>query len=245
MATATQNRIVDGARMTCPGATDGVVRMFLFDTLKEFFARSNCWLFQAVIPILPNANDYVINTGQPVVVNRLMRIEQPATPPPMPPQYLPMNPPQFLALWGNNGYTDGNGTNEAINPEFAVPREAVLLNAGVRSPILRIRWNPMANEWWVATIAVNLSDPTDSEGLPIAPDWLLDRYYDYISSGVKSRLMSQTGKGYSSPQGAMMHGRKFNEGVGLARTETRAMFTYGGQRWAFPQGWNYRRPRVP
>jgi len=98
MATATQNRIIDSARITCSGATDGVIRMVLFDVMKEFFARSNCWLFQAVIPIVSNANDYIINTGQPVVVNRLMKIEQPATPPPMPPQYLPMDPPQFLAL---------------------------------------------------------------------------------------------------------------------------------------------------
>ena len=242
MATNTQNRIIDGARITCPGALDGMLNAALFDAMKEFFARSNSWLFQVVVPIVPTANDYVIETGQPVVVNRLIQVERPSVPPPLPPQYLPMDPCQYLALWNSNGEY---GTNESINPDFSVPRNAVLLNAGTRCPIMRIRWNPMANEWWIATVALGLSDPTDSEGLPKAPDWLLDKYYDYICSGVKSRLMLQPGKGYSSQPGAAFHGRKFNEGVGLARTEIRNMFTYGGQRWAFPSGWNYRRPRVP
>lgn len=242
MATNTQNRIIDSARITCPGALDGMLNMALFDAMKEFFARSNIWLFQAVVNIVPNANDYEISTCQPVVVNRLMDLCQPSTPPPTPPQYLPMDPPQYLALWSAYGQY---GTNETINPDFSVPRSAVLLNAGTRCPIMRIRWNPMSNQWWVATVAVNISDPTDGEGLPKAPDWILEKYYDYICSGVKSRLMLQPGKGYSSPQGAAFHGRRFNEGVGLARTEIRNMFTYNGQRWAFPQGWNYRKPHVP
>jgi hypothetical protein len=242
MATNTQNRIIDNARITCPGSLDGMINMTLFDVQKEFFARSNCWLFQAIVPIIATSNDYIIETGQPVVVNRLIQVERPRTPPPLPPKYLPMDPPQYLALWDANGEY---GTNESINPDFAVPRSAVLLNAGIRSPIMRIRWNPMANEYWIVTVALNISDPTDSEGLPKVPDWILDKYYDYLCSGVKSRLMLQPGKGYSSTQGAAFHGRKFNEGVGLARTEVRNMFTYGGQRWAFPQGYNYRRPRVP
>lgn len=242
MATNTENRIIDSVRMTCPGALDGVINMALFDTEKEFFARSDCWLFQLVVPIVAASNDYILETGQPVVVNRLMQVMRPSVPPPWPPQYLPMCPPQYLMMWDTYGEY---GTNEAINPDFWVPRNAILLNAGIRCPIMRIRWNPMSNEWWVVTLALNLSDPTDSEGLPIAPDWLLDKYYDYLCSGVKSRLMLQPGKGYSSTQGAAFHGRKYNEGIGLARTEARHTFGYSNQRWSFPQGYNYRRPRVP
>jgi hypothetical protein len=242
MVTATQTRILDGVRIMCPGALDGMVNMALFDAMKEFFARSNSWLFEAVVGIVPNANDYVIDTGQPVVVNRLMNVAEPRVPPPVPPCYLPMDPPQFLSLW-----TDGNehGIDETINPDYSVPRTGVLLNAGTKCPILRIRWNPRANQRWVVTVALNIADPVNNEGLPIVPDWILDKYYDYIKSGVVSRLMMSPGKGYSSQQGASFHGRKFNEGIGLARTEVRAMFTYGGQRWAFPSGWNYRRALVP
>ena len=221
---------------------DGVINMAVFDVMKEFFARSNIWLFESIVAIIPSSNDYQIETGQPVVVNRLMKVCRPTVPPPIPPQYLPMDPPQYLMLWSADGQY---GTNESVNPDYSVPRNAVLLNAGVKCPIMRIRWNPMATEWWIVTVALGLSDPTDSQGLPKAPDWILDKYYDYICAGVRSRLMLQPGKGYSSPQGAAFNGRKFNEGVGLARTEVRDMFTYGAQRWTYPQGWNYRKPHVP
>jgi hypothetical protein len=227
--------------MTCPGALDGVIYMAFFDALKEFFARSNCWLYENVVSIVPNTNDYVIDICQPVVVNRLMQVMLPRFPPPIPPQYLPMNPPQFLALLPNN---ELSGTSESINPAYSVPISAVLLNAGTSSPIMRIKTNPQIPQYWIATLALNISDPVNNEGLPNVPDWILAKYYDYLCSGVKSRLMLTPGKGYSSQQGAAFHGRKFNEGVGLARTETRAMFTYSGQRWTFPQGWNYRPPRI-
>ena len=240
MATATQIRIIDATRITCAGALDGMINMCLFDAIKEFFARSNSWLFETVVGIVPESNDYMLDTCQNVVVNRLMNVAQPRTAPPLPPRYLPMDPPQFLAIW-----TEGEGKDETINPLFSVPRDAVLLNAGTKCPIMRIRWNPQAPMFWVVTLALNVADPVDKEGLPIVPDWILDKYYDYIKSGVISRLQQQPGKAYSSQQGASFHGRKFNEGIGLARTEVRAMFTYGGQRWAFPQGWNYRRPYVP
>ena len=78
------------------------------------------------------------------------------------------------------------------------------------------------------------------------PDWVLEKYLNAIASGVASALMLQPGKPYSCQMpGAQYHGRKFNEGVGLARTEIRNMFTYGGQRWNFPGGWNTPRPRLP
>ena len=235
-------RIIDSARTHCPGALEGTMRRELFDVLREFFDRSNSWLFELIVPISTNANDYQIDPCQPVIVVRLVSLSRPSIPPPLPPVYLPMDPPQFLQLWNVYGQW---GTQEAINPLFNVPRDAVLLNAGVQAPIMRIRWNPHVNELWIATLALNLADPTDYEGLPNIPDWILTKYYEKIAHGLASRLMLEPGKPYSSQAGAAYHGRKFNDGIGLARTEARHMYTYSGQRWAFPQGWNYRRPRVP
>lgn len=242
MASVSLNRIIDNARIHCPGALEGMIRLEIFNILKEFFARNNIWLFEMVVDINRGANDYVINTGQNVVVTRLMSLNRPRTRPPVPPRYLPTDPPQYLELWTVEGQY---GTNEAINPLYSVPRDAILLNAGTKCPIMRIRWNPQADELWIATVSLNVADPTDSEGLPCVPDWIAEKYNGYLADGVISRLMLQPGKPYSSQAGAAFHGRKFNLGLGLARQESRNMFTYGSQRWAFPQTWNYRRPRVP
>jgi hypothetical protein len=67
---------------------------------------------------------------------------------------------------------------------------------------------------------------------------VIEKYLNYLANGVNMRLMLQPGKPYSSLPGSQYHGRMFNQGVGLCRTEVRRMFTYGSQRWNFPGGWN-------
>jgi hypothetical protein len=106
--------------------------------------------------------------------------------------------------------------------------------------------NPKVQEIWIATVSLNITDPMDKDGFADPPDWIMEKYGTYLSSGVISRMMLQPGKPYSSQPGAQFHGRKFNEGIGIARTEVRRMFTYGSQRWNYPtRGWNAQRPRLP
>jgi len=240
MTTTNMARLIDRVRVNAPGVLDGAVNMLLFDVLKEFFQRSDAWLLELPVFIAPSTNDYQIETGQNVVVNRLMSLERPRSPPPpngpWPPEYLPMCPPQYLPVVQG----EDQPYVEAQNPLFRVRRAGVLLNGGSKCPILRIEHNPGTEEMWIVTLALNVADPTDADGLSSPPDYLMEKYLSYIASGVLSQLMTQPGRPYSSIQGAQYHGRKFNEGVGLARTEVRRMFTYGSQRWAFPAGWNAR-----
>ena len=235
-------RLQDSVRVAVPGALDGMIRLATYDVLKEFFQRSNAWLLELPVYIVPQINDYQLDPCQNVVLNRLIALGRPQTPPPSmatPLSYAPMCPPQFLSA------TESGTTNEGQNPLFRTGRAGVLLNAGAKHPILRIEQNPGVNEVWIATVALTPCDPTDKDGFVEPPDWVLEKYLRYIASGIASALMLQPGKSYSSVPGAQFHGRKFNEGVGLARTEVRNMFTYGGQRWRFPGGWNTPRPRLP
>lgn len=235
MTTTNMARLNDMVRMTCGGALDGVVRMEMFNTLKEWFQRTDAWLLEVPIYIVPTTNDYQIGTGQNVVVNRLMGLDRPRSPPPvgepLTPPYLPMCPPQFLSTAGPDP------RSEAQNPLFRTQRAGVLLNAGAKCPILRIRDNLTANEVWIATLALNVCDPVDSEGFVSPPDWVMEKYTNYLANGVNMRLMLQPGKPYSSLPGSQYHGRMFNQGIGLCRTEVRHMFAYSAQRWQFPGGW--------
>lgn len=252
-------RLNDMVRVNTPGSLDGVIRLELFNVLREFFQRSDSWLLEIPVFVVQWTNDYMIDTGQNAVVNRLLGLERPRSPPPPEmwmPEYVPTCPPQYLAVTARDQSAEDmpiqypstynvSSATEAQNPLFRVRRSGVLLNAGVKCPILRIAMNPSANETWIATLSMNVSDPVDSEGFTCPPDWLMSKYMDYIASGAICRLMLQPGKPYSSVQGAQYHGRRFNEGVGIARTEVRRMLTYGAQRWNFPQGWNSARPRLP
>jgi hypothetical protein len=236
MTTTNMARLNDMVRMTCGGALDGVIRMEMFNVLKDWFQRTDSWLLEVPIYIQPQTNDYQVGTGQNVVVNRLMGLDRPRSPPPvgepLVPPYLPMCPPQFLSTAGVDPHS------EAQDPLMRTQRAGVLLNAGAKCPILRIAENPSANEIWIATLALTPCDPVDSEGFVAPPDWVMEKYLNYIANGVNMRLMLQPGKSYSSLPGAQYHGRMFNQGVGLCRTEVRRMFAYAAQRWQFPGGWN-------
>lgn len=240
MTTTIMARIQDAIRIATPGSLDGVIRMELFNVLKEFFQRTDVWLLEVPVFIEPWTNDYEVDICQNAIVNRLMVLERPPSLPPL--SYVPDCPPQFLSV------TDPpqTGNIESQNPLFRVGKVGVLLNAGTKCPTLRIWLNPQANEIWVATVSLNVTDPTDPDGFATPPEWILNKYFSYIMSGTISRMMLQPGKPYSSIQGAQFHGRKLNEGIGIARTEARRMYTYGSQRWNYPtRGWNAQRPRMP
>lgn len=223
-------RLLDMVRMDCPGVTNGILRQTLFNILREFLRRSNIWLLELPIYIVSTTNDYVIDTCQNANVIRLMAIEKPQYFPVDGIEYLPGCPPQFIK------FPTIIPNSETQSPHPRVPRDGGLLNAGSKHPILRIIWNPSNNEIWIATLAMSVADPVDGSGLPSEmPDWILEKYFDYIANGITGKLMMSPNKPYTSPKLAEYNMRKFHEGVGLARTESRHMFTYSGQRWIFPQ----------
>jgi hypothetical protein len=240
MTTTNFARLQDRVRINAPGALDGIIRLEIFEALKEFLQRTNIWLLEVPIYVVPATNDYQICTGQNVIVNRLMGLDRPRSPPPpvqpWPPNYVPMCPPQYYSVT----QSEDQPYTEAQNPLFRVQRAGALLNAGSKSPFLRIFMNPNYEETWIATLALTTCDPTDTDGFVTPPDWIMEKYLSGITSGVLYRLMLQPGKPYSSMPGSQYHGRKFNEAVGLARTEARSMFVFGAQRWTFPSGWNSR-----
>jgi hypothetical protein len=244
MTTTNMARLEDIVRMDAAGVLDGVIRAKLFDVMKEFFQATSSWLLEIYVYIIPTTNDYQLETGQNVVVDRLMALERPRSPPPAtgsPSAYLPMCPPQFLPVTQSmdQPYV------ESQNPLFRTPRQGALLTSGVKCPILRIWDNPSMNETWIATLGLNICDPVDSDGFVEPPDWIMEKYMRYIASGVLSQLMTQPGKPYSSLPGAQYHGRRFLRGISQCREDVRHMFIYGGQRWGFPGGWNAPRPRLP
>ena len=239
MTTTNMARLNDLVRIQAPGALDGIIRLEIFEVLKEFFQRTNIWLLELPVYIVPATNDYQLNTGQNVVVNRLMGLDRPRSPPPpngsWPPSYVPTCPPQYLSVT----QSEDQPYTEAQNPLFRARRAGALLTTG-KCPILRIMQNPNENELWIVTLALTVCDPTDPDGFVTPPDWIMEKYLSHMASGVLMKLYLQPGKPYSSTPGAQYHGRKFNEGVGLARTEVRNMFAYGAARWNFPSGWNSR-----
>lgn len=103
---------------------------------------------------------------------------------------------------------------------------------------------PTQNDTYTARVALTVTDPPDSEGYPVFPSWVLERYGSDILDGLLGRMMSQIAKPYSSPTMALFHLKKFNQCVRRARNSAVRQNTYNVQSWRFPQTFASRGRRI-
>ncbi len=151
------------------------------------------------------------------------------------------NPTTSTFLEDPAAYTyDVTATSGQIVRLVAVVNEGgVPVVAGMPIPGCVILRNPPASsETYTATVVLSVTDPVTSEGYPVCPDWIYQKYMNGLLDGLLGRMMSQTGKPYSSPQIAMVHLKRFQSAMSRARVETTRQNVYGAQNWSFPQTWN-------
>lgn len=91
---------------------------------------------------------------------------------------------------------------------------------------------------WTARCALAVADPVPQsgsfEGIPQAPDWLLQRYHLGLLAGTLANMMSQVGKPYSNLKMAGIHMAQYKAAVSEGKNEARHQNLYGGQTWRFP-----------
>ena len=106
---------------------------------------------------------------------------------------------------------------------------------------------PGANIWltWPQNISMtgngmfikNIILPNSRDNIPDAPSWLLPMYERYILNGLLGTMMAHPSKGYSNPQGSVMHLKKFRDGMAMVKTAVARSNLVGGQSWRYPGNW--------
>lgn len=117
----------------------------------------------------------------------------------------------------------------------SLPVNAVL-DLGTDDVILSLA--PSSDATYTAQVALTVDDPIDRESYPWFPIWVLNLYMNDIIDGVLGRMMSQPAKPYSNAQLAAYHSRAFTSAIAAARAEANRNYTYGAQKWRFPQTFN-------
>lgn len=95
---------------------------------------------------------------------------------------------------------------------------------------------PIAAEIYTSLVTLTVSDPVTPDGYPYFPEWALSVYPNEILDGVLGRMMGQIAKPYTNPPVAVVHMRKFRQGMAMARVATKRQNIYAGQPWRFPKG---------
>jgi hypothetical protein len=97
--------------------------------------------------------------------------------------------------------------------------------------------DPPAAEEWSVTVALTVSEPTNAEGYPRYPYWVLDRYLDSIMDGVLGRMMSQISKPYYNERMSVYHLRRWRNLMAQVRSDVLHKHVNDAQAWNFPRGW--------
>ena len=103
-----------------------------------------------------------------------------------------------------------------------VPGELVLVN------------EPNLDTEYTVTVALTVKDPTDSDGYPRFPAWIMDKYMSDLVDGVLGKMMTQIAKPWSNERMSIYHLRRFQAAKAKARSEADRKNVYRAQAWRFP-----------
>jgi hypothetical protein len=191
-----------------------MIQQELFNLLREFTQRTNVWQEEISFLPLTNVYDYLISPTEQGYINRLIWVEgaRSATNP------MPLSgPPQ-----------------QAYLPAYMQTGGVLPGAPGTNMALVRIISAPSNNPTWYAHVALTIADPTDAYGIPVIPDWIVDKYYMPLLDGTLSRMMGMPSKPYSNSALAAYHAKRYNTGLNLCRNEMAHGNAVGGQSWRFP-----------
>lgn len=101
-------------------------------------------------------------------------------------------------------------------------------------------YSPSTGTVWNAVVAKTPADPVRSDMYPDLPEsayWIVDKYREALTYGILSRLQAMPGKPYSNDKASKTNDQLYRAEMGKARTDGIKANVFGGQRWAFPQGY--------
>lgn len=125
---------------------------------------------------------------------------------------------------------------------FIVRLAGVVDENGIAQPadfgdygILHFRNSYNNTATFYAYVVLTVARPTDKDGIPEFPDWVLPLWHDTVLNGVLGRMMQSPNKSYSDPKAGMIHEAKFKNGVAAARVAANQRRTIGMSSWRYPQ----------
>ncbi len=108
------------------------------------------------------------------------------------------------------------------------------LMADMSANHITLRHAPNTAQQLFAKVVKNVSLPTH-KGIPIAPDWVLQKWHLGIKHGIVGQLMNEQNKSYSDKKGALYNLSQFRRYINEARAQSLRANTEGAAAWRFPQ----------
>jgi len=186
--------LVERLAVWMPGLSDAEARIEIADRFREFCDRTNCWTVEEEWPLDRDLNHA---SGWPTV---------------------PAGAVALRVRESRCGTWTWQGLPLFVRAE-GLPGPHPIFSFGAFPPgvgALRLRAAALGGEVPFFSVRLVLAPAVGSEALPAA---LVARYGDAIVSGARAHLAAMPGRPWSDPQGAALHGQKYEAAVAFARGE--------------------------
>ena len=107
--------------------------------------------------------------------------------------------------------------------------------------VMQVDFIPTAEQNLIVYVALQPSEHGCNQNFPDVPDWFWTDYTRPLQDGLIGNMMVQPAKPYSNPQMGQFYLKRFNSGMSTVRIQADNGRRYGGQHWAFPQGFAVKR----
>src|SRR5579883_579759 len=208
---ANLTRLMNAIRPIVPGALDSQIQAVMFDIFDEFFQFTNVW--QQTIPVLAVANqqiyDVVLEGNADIV--------------------------RLLYVWVNDDPNNNGSSPQNCGVIYKRPIPAEMAIPGVLTIIEPITSIPYPNYTFNAVVSLKCTDPADSNGYPVVPQWIVEKYRRDFVDGIAGQLLAQPAKPYTNQTMAVYHKRRWRNAMSGCRIEVNRWNTYGAQAWRYPQ----------
>jgi hypothetical protein len=141
-------------------------------------------------------------------------------------------------------YIEPESVSNIVRLTGVFNRDARPVKARMPTPGEIVLYSPPGqNDVYTARVGLTISDPTQHDGYPEYPEWILQRYFVGLTDGVMGRMMAQPAKPYSNANLAALHLKLYTQMQSDAIAEAVHYNVQNGQSWVFPQTFRTRGQR--
>jgi len=238
------DRLIQTITVECPGVTEELITLQLFNVVDEFFRRTSAWRYYEDITLEEGKSDYVYSVPSDAAIVRTLAVSH---------NGIPMRPAASQYGSGGSGITqsslgvlipemtfpDGDASFLPAQTDLDTP-SGLFSYAIYRPDYIQITVAPDAeairfplNVCLALTVAKQCLE-CECGDWPLE-EWMYDMFFQDWLDGALGRLLAMNAKPWVNVTMAAYHGKRFRSAMAFRKQEAMHGFNYATPAWRFPR----------
>jgi hypothetical protein len=231
------DRLLNTLKVRLSGVTEAALQLELFNTIDEFFRKTNAWRYESDVTLAQGSTQYPIFPPAATALVQIMGVTHKGIP------VAPMSTGgSALTQRGQITADILSGTEDATYfPDATVSEGGVFAYSLYYPQYITIDIPPSeeATEFPIKiTLALTLAaiNLEDDAGEWALEPWMYESFHEAWVDGTQGRMMSMANKPWTNPQMAVYHMKRFRNAMAQAKHQFGTGMIFNATSWRFPRG---------